>query len=247
MTLDDDVPKPITEEVKLRFGAIRVILLFLGTITLTVCLHNFLHLPPALGMMTGLGVFMFFSFFIRKYELKKVRNKKERNKEIEYRPFDIFNKIKRAEWDTLFFFYGVILSVGGLAVLGYLDIVSQYLYNELGKSLSTAHSATPANILVGIFSAIVDNIPVMFSVLTMFPDMSHGQWLLATLTAGIGGSLLSIGSAAGVALMGQARGTYTFMSHMKWSWAILLGYAGGVLAHIWWNKELFYMPITGGH
>ncbi len=55
----------------------------------------------------------------------------------------------------------------------------------------------------------------MFAVLTMNPDMSNGQWLLVTLTAGVGGSLLSIGSAAGVALMGQARGVYTFFGHLR--------------------------------
>ena len=81
-----------------------------------------------------------------------------------------------------------------------------------------------AGALVGIISAVVDNIPVMFAVLTMHPDMSLGGWLLVTLTAGVGGSLLSIGSAAGVALMGQARGMYTFNSHLKWSGAIMLGY-----------------------
>jgi len=53
-------------------------------------------------------------------------------------------------------------------------------------------------------TAIVDDIPIMFAVLSMNPDMSHGQWLLVTLAAGVGGSLLSIGSAAGVALKGQA-------------------------------------------
>ena len=70
--------------------------------------------------------------------------------------------------------------------------------------------ASTANILVGILSAIVDNIPVMFAVLTMLPEMDLGQWLLVTLTAGVGGSMLSIGSAAGVALMGQTKGIYTF-------------------------------------
>jgi Na+/H+ antiporter NhaD/arsenite permease-like protein len=79
----------------------------------------------------------------------------------------------------------------------------------------------------------------MFAVLTMEPEMSHGHWLLITLTAGVGGSLLSIGSAAGVALMGQARGQYTFLSHLRWSWAILLGYIASVMTHIWLNAESF--------
>jgi Na+/H+ antiporter NhaD/arsenite permease-like protein len=71
----------------------------------------------------------------------------------------------------------------------------------------------------------------MFAVLTMNPDMSELQWLLVTLTAGVGGSLLSIGSAAGVALMGQARGHYTFFSHLKWTPAIALGYFASIYVH----------------
>jgi Na+/H+ antiporter NhaD/arsenite permease-like protein len=104
------------------------------------------------------------------------------------------------------FFYGSILCVGGLGTLGYLAVGSELMYGDLGP--------TQANILVGFLSAIVDNIPVMFAVLAMQPAMDQGQWLLVTLTAGVGGSLLSIGSAAGVAVMGQARGIYTFFSHL---------------------------------
>jgi Na+/H+ antiporter NhaD/arsenite permease-like protein len=119
--------------------------------------------------------------------------------------------MKRVEWDTLMFFYGVILCVGGLGALGYLALVSDFLYADFGP--------TAANVLIGVLSAVVDNIPLMFAVLSVHPDMSVGQWLLITLTAGVGGSLLSIGSAAGVALMGQARGCYTFFPHLKWTWA----------------------------
>jgi Na+/H+ antiporter NhaD/arsenite permease-like protein len=92
---------------------------------------------------------------------------------------------------------------------------------------------------VGVLSAIVDNIPVMFAVLSMSPEMSHGDWLLVTLTAGVGGSMLSIGSAAGVALMGQARGYYTFFGHLKWTPAIALGYLVSIYAHIWLNAASF--------
>ena len=106
------------------------------------------------------------------------------------------------------------------------------MYGGLGPSI--------ANILIGIISAIVDNIPVMFAVLTMKPDMSHGQWLLVTLTAGVGGSLLSIGSAAGVAVMGQARGIYTFFAHLRWTWAIALGYAASIWVHFLINAKTFH-------
>jgi Na+/H+ antiporter NhaD/arsenite permease-like protein len=139
--------------------------------------------------------------------------------------------MKRVEWDTLIFFYGVMLCVGALGTLGYLALVSNASYAALGP--------TAANVLVGVASAVIDNIPIMFAVLSIDPDMSHGQWLLVTLTAGVGGSLLSIGSAAGVALMGQARGVYTFFAHLKWSWAIALGYGASIWVHFLVNQSLF--------
>jgi Na+/H+ antiporter NhaD/arsenite permease-like protein len=129
------------------------------------------------------------------------------------------------------FFYGVVMCVGGLGFLGYLSVVSEVMYTEWGPLY--------ANIFVGVLSAIVDNIPVMFAVLTMLPEMDLGQWLLVTLTAGVGGSLLSVGSAAGVALMGQAQGKYTFFSHLKWTPVIALGYAASIATHLWLNSELF--------
>jgi Na+/H+ antiporter NhaD/arsenite permease-like protein len=111
-------------------------------------------------------------------------------------------------------------ALGGLGFIGYLSMASEFIYGELG--------ATNTSILVGIMSAVVDNIPVMFAVLSMNPDMSQVQWLLVTLTAGVGGSLLSIGSAARVALMGQAKGQYTFFKHLKWLPVIALGYAASI-------------------
>ena len=129
------------------------------------------------------------------------------------------------------FFYGIIMCVGGLSTFGYLIVGSELIYGGLGE--------TNANILVGVASAIIDNIPVMFAVLEMDPVMNEGQWLLVTLTAGVGGSMLSIGSAAGVAVMGQARGIYTFFGHLKWSWAIALGYAASIAVHMWINAAKF--------
>jgi Na+/H+ antiporter NhaD/arsenite permease-like protein len=84
----------------------------------------------------------------------------------------------------------------------------------------------------------VDNIPIMFAILSTDPAVDQFQWLLVTLTAGAGGSLLSIGSAAGVALMGQSKGAYTFFSHLKWSWAIALGYIASIGVHFLVNGSL---------
>lgn len=202
-----------TAKVEIKFGGVVILFLFILTIITAISFHNFLHLPPAMGMMTGLSYLMITAYFIRKVERKKYEN-----------AFDVFNKVSRAEWDTLLFFFGVIISVGGLGFIGYLALTSQMMYVTLG--------ATFANVLVGILSAIIDNIPVMFAVLKMNPDMSAGQWLLVTLTAGVGGSLLSIGSAAGVALMGQSKGLYTFVSHLKWTPVIAIGYIASIYTHI---------------
>lgn len=228
-------PEALIEKIEMRRGAKRIIFLFVATIASAVSMHNFLHMPPVLGMMMGLTYLQFFAYYLKKTgELSyDVGNQGEGviHSESKAVTFDIFNKIARAEWDTLLFFFGIILAVGGLGTLGYLALASDVMYSQWG--------ATNANIAVGLLSAVVDNIPVMFAVLTMNPDMSSGQWLLVTLTAGVGGSLLSVGSAAGVALMGQSKGQYTFFSHLKWTPAIALGYFASIWVHMQLNAHLF--------
>ncbi|MGB1311433.1 MAG: sodium:proton antiporter NhaD [Leucothrix sp.] len=210
-------PEPKKEKTRLKYGAFVIVGLFVFTVFMAVMFHNTFHLPPMLGMMTGLGFLQLYGHHLKNSDKSAVDDNRIGR-------FDIYNQLQRAEWDTLMFFYGVILCVGGLGALGYLAEVSGVLYGVLGP--------TTANILVGIMSAIVDNIPVMFAVLSMNPELSQGQWLLVTLTAGVGGSMLSVGSAAGVALMGQARGIYTFMSHLKWAWAVALGYIASIAVHM---------------
>jgi Na+/H+ antiporter NhaD/arsenite permease-like protein len=285
LTIPRGQPPALEEHVELKHGAWVVVGLFGLTITMAVCAHNFLHLPPVLGMMTGLGLLKFFGYYLQQRHKNRMDSDLERYNgrqlelERQHQPaalspmpmikqglslfkllgyylkyrylywrkkpipqetqapppkteaFNIFEQLQRAEWDTLMFFYGIILSVGGLGLIGYLALASHAMYVDLGP--------TTANVLVGLISAVVDNIPVMFAVLSMEPDMAHGQWLLVTLTAGVGGSLLSIGSAAGVAVMGQARGIYTFFAHLRWIWAIILGYAASIWVHLFINARLF--------
>lgn len=232
LAVSKEKPTVSDETVVMKLGAKRIMALFLLTIVTAVSFHNFLHLPPAVGMMLGLGYLSFFSYWLKRVEHRLLSGDNPLDVTgHKHETFDLFRKIAKAEWDTLLFFYGVILCVGGLGQFGYLAVTSNVMYNGLGH--------TTANVLVGILSAIIDNIPVMFAVLTMDPQMSHGQWLLVTLTAGVGGSLLSIGSAAGVALMGSARGVYTFGAHLKWTWAIALGYAASILAHLFLNANYF--------
>ena len=229
----DVKPEASDEQVEMQRGARRIILLFLATIATAVSFHNFLHLPPVIGMLTGLGYLQLFGFYLKKTHPKHLDrpDNVKHDADLGTKAFDVFSPVARAEWDTLFFFYGVVLCVGGLGFLGYLSMASEMMYTGWG--------ATNANIAIGVLSAVVDNIPVMFAVLTMNPEMSTGQWLLVTLTAGVGGSLLSVGSAAGVALMGQARGKYTFFGHLKWTPAIAAGYIASIYAHMWVNSAYF--------
>jgi Na+/H+ antiporter NhaD/arsenite permease-like protein len=217
--LPDGRPDGGTDDADIRPGGLLVCALFGVTIAITVGAKQVLHMPPVFGMMAGLALLQIMAWFIRRHEKRLAEPDSAR--------FNVFDAIARAEWDTLLFFYGVLLCVGGLATLGYLELMSTALYGGIGP--------TWTNIALGVLSAIVDNIPIMYAVLQMNPALDHGQWLLITLTAGVGGSLLSVGSAAGVALMGASKGQYTFFGHLRWSWAVALGYAASVATHIWWN------------
>lgn len=214
----------------MKRGAKLVMFFFVCTIMLAVSFHNFLHLPPFLGMMTGLAILKFFGYYLRKTHDTAHFDRKLYGEIGDQVAFDSFREVSRVEWDTLLFFFGVIMCVGGLGFIGYLDNLSAYLYGQLGPTI--------ANVLVGVMSAIVDNIPVMVAVLEMNPTMDVQQWLLVTLTAGVGGSLLSIGSAAGIALMGQARGHYTFFTHLRWMPAIALGYGLSIWLHLVINRSV---------
>ncbi len=143
------------------------------TIATAVSFHNFLHLPPVIGMLTGLSYLKFFAYYLKRTgenHLAKGEDNEDLGSQV---AFDIFRSVARAEWDTLFFFCGVVLCVGGLGFIGYLALLSETMYLGWGP--------TAANTAIGVMSSVVDNIPVMFAVLTMMPDMSIGQWMLVTL------------------------------------------------------------------
>ena len=217
----DEHPEGGKEVIEMKPGAKVIIGLGIFTIATAVSFHQFLHLPPFMGMMFGLGLLMIKGYYLKRWGeqkyLKKIGGEEPRKQP----RLDVFSQVKRVEFDTLLFFFGVLTAVGALQYIGYLALVSESMYGNLGPTYS--------NIIVGLLSAIVDNIPVMYAVLKMDPTMGIDQWLLITLTAGVGGSLLSIGSAAGVAVMGVERENYNFMSHLKWAPAIALGYAGSII------------------
>lgn len=187
-------------KVTVLMGGKVVIALGVVTIASAVLSQQVLNIPPMWGMVFGLSLLKLYS-----YRLKRTQGQE----------LSTFKAIGKIEHDTLLFFFGILSAVGALHFLGYLGLAVK-LYDSLGP--------TTVNIGIGFLSAIVDNVPVMSAVLKANPDMGMDQWLLVTMTAGIGGSLISFGSAAGVGVMGKLRGIYTFGSHMKYAWTVLVGY-----------------------
>ncbi|WP_411727600.1 sodium:proton antiporter NhaD [Methyloglobulus sp.] len=237
--VSQETPAASSRTIALRRGSKRILFLFGVTLSITVWANVYLKLPPAAGMMAGLGLLQFFSFY-----LTKTVNNQESHFAYAYKffeldvpvgnekqDFDIFKNIANVEWDTLLFFYGAMMIIGALSFIGYLDAIAQFLYGQ--------NHPTVANIIIGLSSAFIDNGTLMFAVLSMHPDIPPGQWLLLTLTLGVGGSLLAIGSAPGVGLLGQIKEGYTFGYHMRWMPVILLGYVASIAVHFWINAHYF--------
>jgi len=207
----------------LKHGAKVILGLGLFTIFLALFFHHVLGLLPYLGMMFGLGILMSFAYYllltdrIRNHRLASLNNTEPPP------PFNIFGSVARVEFDTLLFFFGSMLMIGALDYLGYISLASQSIFG--------GHAPMTSNVIMGVISAVVDNIPALFAVVQMNPAMGPEQWLLATLSIGVGGSLLSIGSVAGVVVMG-VNPNYNFVSHLKWTPAIAAGYIAGIVS--WW-------------
>ena len=212
-----------TKEEKPRMHEGAKVVMFLGVLTIAcaVLSHQVLNLPAMWGMMFGLALLKVYS-----YSLSKKYGKDH---------FNIFESMAKIENNTLMFFFGILAAVGVLYFVGWLGLAAVVYHPDvLGP--------TWANIGVGFLSAIVDNVPVMSAILKANPEMAVDQWMLVTMTAGVGGSLISFGSAAGVGVMGKMHGIYTFSSHMKFAWTILVGYF--VSIGIWYVQ---YQMLGIGH
>ena len=206
---------------KMHEGAKAVMTLGVLTIACAVLSHQLLHLPAMWGMMFGLALLKVYS-----YDLKKKYG-------VDH--FNIFHSMAKIENNTLMFFFGILAAVGALYFIGWLGLAAVVYHPDvLGPTM--------ANIGVGFLSAIVGKVPVLSAILKANPDMGVDQWMLVTMTAGVGGSLISFGSAAGVGVMGKMHGIYTFGSHMKYAWTILVGYIVSIA--IWYFQ---YQILGIGH
>ena len=194
-------------KIEILKGGKMIIAFGILTIAFAVGGKQLLHLPPMWGMLFGLSILQLYM-----YSLKKRHNV----------DVSIFQAMGKIENNTLLFFFGILAAVGALHFSGFLSYAAK---------LYEIFNPTWVNIGVGFISAIVDNVPVMSAVLKANPAIDHAQWMLVTLTAGIGGSLISFGSAAGVGVMGKMQGIYTFSSHLKLAWTVLVGYSVSIV--IW--------------
>ncbi len=176
------------------------------------------HLPPYLGMLGGLGVLWIVSEIIH-------RNKTEEEK----RPFDILTVFKKIDIASVMFFLGILIAVNALQSMGHLQMLAGKLDSI---PLEEPSKYYVVNVVIGILSSIVDNVPLVAGAIGMYDfPTDHYFWEFLAYCAGTGGSILIIGSAAGVAVMGMEK--IDFIWYLKKiSWIALVGYFAGAITYI---------------
>lgn len=184
-------------------------------------------LPPYVGMLLSLGV-----LWVTTEILHRNKNYEQR------RHLSVIGVLKKVDTPTIFFFLGILLAVAGLQSAGQLDIVAKYLEN----TFSGENKIYIINVLIGLMSALVDNVPLVAGAMGMYEigpiqdgilayPQDHKFWQFLAYCAGTGGSVLIIGSAAGVAVMGILK--IDFMWYLKRiSFLALIGYVAGAITYI---------------
>lgn len=188
-------------------------------------LVNILNLPPFFGILFGLSaVAILIDFRLKQGKLKKKANK-------------IVHVIKTIDMATITFFIGILLAVNALAFSGVLGEIAKVLFGQQPGENETA--LIIGNAVIGMISSVFDNVPLTAAVIDMLPQaVSHQYWVLLAITAGTGGSMLVIGSAAGVAAMGQVP-ELTVKEYLKeGTLPALLGYLGAIL--VWYAQMQFF-------
>jgi Na+/H+ antiporter NhaD/arsenite permease-like protein len=195
------------------------ILLFtgIGLLIFVPVFKTLTHMPPFMGMLLALGIIWVVNSLIHKKKQPEERYK-----------YSVTNALRKIDTSSILFFLGILLAVSALQSAGILGHLAEYTVKHI-KSVYVTGT------LLGIFSALIDNVPLvaaaqgMFS-LEMFPT-DHVFWEFLALSAGTGGSAIIIGSAAGVAVMGIEK--INFFWYLKnISWLALSGFIAGLAAYI---------------
>ena len=191
------------------------------------------HLPPFVGILLVLGVL----WTVTEVFYRKLRRRPESGS-VQKR---VTNMLSRIDMSTILFFLGILMAVACLETIGVLT--------ELGKGLNTAFDGNYYLVtgIIGVLSSIIDNVPLVAGCMGMYPidtigDMAQDGvfWQLLAYCAGVGGSMLIIGSAAGVVVMGLEKITFGwYMRHV--SWIAMVGYIAGIAYY--WVERTFLMPM----
>lgn len=220
---------PSTNNEKISKYSDTMLYLGLFLIVMVPVFKTLTHLPPYLGMMLSLGIFTIFAeiFSRREFSLTEREHSGEGHSTS---PAHI--ALSRIEMPSLLFFLGILMTVASLESLGMIF--------DFGKNVEASIGTDFFVIILGFASAIVDNVPLVAASMGMFPSMpaDHQNWHLIAFTAGTGGSMLIIGSAAGVVAMGMEKIDF-FWYLKKIAWLAVVGYVVGIAAFYFFNHYLF--------
>ncbi len=199
---------------------ILVLTLGLGSLIFVPVFKLLTHLPPFMGMMLSLGLLWIVTELMHKKKRDKFKEK-----------FSPSHALERIDIPSMLFFLGILLAVGALQVSGILGDLAAWLD-------ATLPNRNAVVVMIGLLSAIVDNVPLVSGAIQMYnpvdyPDLAtnHPFWQFLAYCAGTGGSILIIGSAAGVAVMGIERVEF-FWYVKRISWLALIGYFAGAGAFL---------------
>lgn len=226
-------PPQLEEEENKAFIPLRdrIIVLVMGIVALLAVpvIKSYTHLPPFIGMLLGLGAMWFLTDF--KLHSKTMEDKRRLN---------VGRILTKIDMPTVLFLMGILLAVGALSSAGHLNVLAGFMQEHFTDIYLQ-------NTLIGILSAIVDNVPIVAAFMGMYPIAEAGVtgemadfvvdgkfWEMLAYCSGTGGSILIIGSAAGVAAMGMER--ISFVWYLKnIAWIATVGYLGGI--------SLFYLEM----
>ena len=186
------------DEVHIKYGGIGMIFIAIAAITAAVVMNIMLHIDIEYAVGMGLAILAIYTWHLKRGGYKVM----------------LLAQMQKVEWNALLFFIGIISGVAALNHVGWLTYISR-LFEVL--------SPITVNVLLGVISGVLDNVPVEAAALMSSPQLSNAQWALNALMVGIGGSLTVIGSAAGVMVMSIDK-SYSFGTHLKFMPAILTNF-----------------------
>jgi Na+/H+ antiporter NhaD/arsenite permease-like protein len=195
------------------------IMLFAGIISLlgVPVFKTLTHLPPYMGILFALGLVWILSEFLH-------ADKDEEAK----KPYTVGHALTKIDTSSVLFFLGILLAIGALESFGYLSQLATYLETSLGNQFVIVT-------VIGLASSVVDNVPLVAATMGMYPlsqfPLDHAMWEYLAFCAGTGGSILIIGSAAGVAVMGMEKIDFGWYAK-RIGFLALLGYLAGAATYL---------------